>query len=83
MRWTADGKVLLVGRPGTPTQVFGIEFPSGTRKLFKTLNRGRPYRTYRQLSPRFLPRPLELRLLLHADNIQSVYRGGVKRNSAG
>jgi serine/threonine protein kinase/Tol biopolymer transport system component len=37
VRWTADGKILLVGRPGTPTQVFGIDVASGTRKLFQTL----------------------------------------------
>ena len=37
VQWTADGKALLVGRPGSPTQVFTIDLATGGRKLFRTL----------------------------------------------
>jgi len=42
VHWTADGKSLLVGRPGNPSQVFIIELATGGRKLFKTLTSGDP-----------------------------------------
>ena len=35
--WTPDGKALLVGRPGLPTQVFKIDLATGARKLFMTV----------------------------------------------
>jgi hypothetical protein len=36
VKWTADGKSVLVGRPELPNRVFLIDLASGQRKLLKT-----------------------------------------------
>jgi hypothetical protein len=53
VRWTPDGKALLVGRREVPIRLFTIDLASGERKLFKTVSPGDPTGLFSSAPPQF------------------------------
>jgi eukaryotic-like serine/threonine-protein kinase len=53
IKWTADGKALLVGRREVPARVFTIDLATGQRKLFKTFTPADPTGLFANQPPQF------------------------------